>query len=136
MDIDALRRQLTLHEGRTRSPYRDSEGKLTIGIGHNLDDRPLSDRVVDMIFEEDVGVALRDLALKMPWYVSLSERRQLVLADMCFNLGIGKLLLFVKMIAALRRGDWNDAAAEMLDSKWARQVGNRALRLSTMMREG
>ena len=136
MDRTALKRLLTLHEGRRDRPYKDSEGNLTIGIGHNLDAKPLSDRVIDLIFEDDIADAIADLNRVLPWWVTLSDNRQIVIVDMCFNLGIGRLLKFSKTIAALQAKDWETAADEMLDSKWARQVGIRATRLADMMRAG
>ena len=77
-----------------------------------------------------------DLQKEWGWFNDLNDVRQEVLANMRFNLGLANLRKFKRMIAALERRDWVDASREMLDSKWATQVGNRAIRLSNAMRTG
>ena len=72
----------------------------------------------------------------MAWWLKLDDNRQRVLANMCFNLGYPRLRNFKKFLAALQTGNWEEAAEEMLDSKWAVQVGDRAKRLSKRMEKG
>lgn len=136
MDISALKKLLELHEGRRGSIYKCSAGYNTIGVGHNLDTNPISDKAIDVILEDDIAVVLSDLNKNLPWWRQLSERRQLVLADMCFNLGIGRLLGFKNTLKAMENGNYEEAANGMAASKWAAQVGRRAERLIKMMREG
>lgn len=143
IDPKRLKEQLTLHEGYKRSPYKDSVGKLTIGIGHNLDDNGLPAPIIDALFLFDVEQVTAQLQRHLPWIFGLDEVRQRVLFDMCFNLGILKLLKFKNTLAAVRRGDYEVAADMMMDSLWATQVGDgpggtydRAERLATMMRTG
>ena len=136
MNIPALKEQLARHEGVRLAPYRDSVGKLTIGIGRNLDDVGISEAEARVLLENDIIVVLADLDRQLPWWRTLSETRQLVLADMCFNLGIRRLAGFQKTLAAMQQGDWTTAAREMLDSKWAEQVGRRAQTLAQMMQAG
>lgn len=119
-----------------RHPYRDSVGKLTIGVGHNLDDKPISDRAVRVILEDDVSDATRELFNALPWTRDLDEARQAVLINMSFNLGIGGLLQFKKTLAAIKEQRWLDAGREMMDSKWAMQVGPRAHRLRKQIETG
>lgn len=136
MNVEKIKELLTLHEARRNRIYKCSQGFNTIGIGHNLDANPISERAIDIIFEDDLNVVLNDLTRNLPWWRTLSENRQHVLIDMCFNLGIGKLLGFKNTLKAMEEGRYEDAAEGMGQSKWASQVGTRATRLIKMMREG
>lgn len=136
MDIDILRLQLTRDEDKRARPYVDTKGKITIGIGRNLTDRGLSEAEIQFLFENDVKSSCDDLNQYLPWWKTLSDVRQRVLVNMCFNLGITRLLEFRKMLKALELGNYQLAATEMADSDWAQQVGNRAIRLEEMMRQG
>lgn len=130
-----LKARIKKHEGRRFTPYRDSVGVLTIGYGHNLEAKPLSQRVIDLIFEDDYHDALMD-AYRVPGFKSLNDARQAVIIEMVFNLGLPTLMEFNNTIAAINRGDFNKAAEEMLDSKWAHQVGQRSVHLAEIMRTG
>jgi len=130
---DALIAQLIQHEGQRSKAYQDSRGIWTIGVGHNLEANPISDMAIHQVLSDDITEIEGRLDLNLPWWRSLSEVRQRVLADMCFNLGIGKLLGFNNTLAAIANGRYSDAAALMLQSTWAAQVGKRAKRLSRMM---
>lgn len=132
----ALMNQLSTDEDVKLKPYRDSVGKLTIGIGRNLDDVGITRNEAFALLANDVARVERELDKTLPWWRQMPEARQQVLANMCFNMGMDRLLGFQHMLAALQVGHWDEAAAEMLDSKWAKQVGNRAQRLATMMRNG
>ena len=125
--------QLKLHEGLRLKPYRDSVGKLTIGIGRNLDDKGITREEARTMCMNDIEEVRRQLHL-YDWFVDLSEIRKKVIIDMAFNMGIYGMLTFKKMITAIKNKDYNLAADEMLDSKWAGQVGQRARRLAKMMR--
>ena len=133
IDLDKLKADLERDEGRRNLMYRDSKGIATVGIGHNMQ-RPLSDRVVDMICEDDMADVTMDLDNRLPWWRSLPEPRARGLANMAFNLGLPRLLEFEKMLAALEAGDVEGAATEALDSAWAREVGDRAERIATLFR--
>lgn len=114
------------HEGEVLTPYKCSRGVLTIGRGHNLE-HGISKAASDFIFKEDMDKAEADLKKYLPdVYDKLDANRQLVLIDMCFNLGIGGLLKFKKMLAAIKSGDYAKAAEELMDSAYARQVPERA----------
>jgi lysozyme len=136
MNIPKLKELLTLHEGLRLKPYRCTSDKLTIGVGHNLDDKPISPRAAEVMLEDDINDVLNDLDKNLPWWKDLSETRQLVLADMCFNLGIQGLLGFKNTLSAMQSGDYEKAANGMSQSLWAKQVGKRAERLIQMMRAG
>lgn len=136
MDYDRLCQEVTRDEGRRRSPYYDSVGKLTIGVGWNLTDNPLPDEVVDLLLKISLARAERDALALFPSLYSLSDARQRVLVNMAFNLGISRLGGFRRLRSAVAEEDFAGAAREMLDSKWARQVGLRAHRLAKLMEEG
>lgn len=136
MNVHHLLDQLIVHEGLRLKPYRDTAGKLTIGIGRNLEDRGITEAEARYLCLNDIGVVEVDLTRNFPRWLHLSERRQMALADMCFNLGWPRLSQFKRMFAAIEAGDFDAAAAEMLDSLWAKQVGRRAETLARMMREG
>lgn len=136
MNRDALKLQLRKHEGVRAKPYRDTVGKVTIGVGRNLDDRGLKPSEIEMLLDNDVDDVLKDIELNLPWFATLSEARQLVIANMVFNLGITRFLQFNATISAIRNGRFGVAADQMLASKWARQVGQRARDLAAMMRDG
>jgi lysozyme len=130
MDIyDQLRRD----EGVRQFPYKDTVGKLTIGVGHNLTDKGLNELAIDYVLKLDVGEVRDALAAALPWFTTLSEARQGVLLNMGFNLGTAGLLAFHRTLGFMEAGDWNSAASEMLQSKWAGQVGNRASRLAEQL---
>jgi lysozyme len=135
IDLDPLRAQLTRHEDRRLFPYRDSVGKWTIGIGHNLTDDGISDAVCDLIFAEDLA-ACQDIFAKWPWLALLDPVRQQVLLNMRFQLGFGAFADFHDLITSLKIPDYQAAAVAMYASKWARQVPERAQELATMMQTG
>lgn len=137
MNIDLLKVELERDEGKRNKPYRDSVGKLTGGVGRNLDDVGFSDDEISLMLANDINSrVLPGLTQFMPWYVRLNDVQQRVLANMAFNMGIEGLLGFRNMLDAVKSGDFNRAADEMLSSKWASQVGERATRLAEMMRNG
>lgn len=136
MNIDLLSQELTRDEGKRNKAYVDTVGKQTIGVGRNITDVGLSDDEILMLLKNDIARVLAELDKAIPWFRSMSEVRQRVLANMSFNLGLPTLLQFKATLGAMQAGRYDDAASGMMDSKWARQVGQRAVRLAQMMREG
>jgi lysozyme len=136
MNRDELRSMLVLHEGLRLKPYKCTAGKLTIGVGRNLDDNGITQAEAFHLLENDIIAVEDDLDRTWPWWRQMTDARQQVLADMAFNLGITRLGGFVNTLAAMKRGDYEAAADGMLASLWASQVGRRAQRLAKMMREG
>lgn len=132
--IEKLKKSLTLHEGRKNLPYVDTVGKITIGIGYNLTDRGLDDEWIDNQFLKDINYFYDELN-KFEWFDHLNFDRQVVLIDMCF-MGLKNFLKFEKMIDAIKAQDYNKAANEMLNSRWAQQVKGRAINLANAMRIG
>lgn len=135
-DREKLIDLIIYHEGLELKPYRCTAGHLTIGIGRNLDDRGITEDEARFLCQNDVDIVEQELARKFPFIVGLDDVRIRVLLDMAFNLGVPRLSAFSNMWAALEEGDYKQAAVEMLDSRWARQVGRRATNLSQMMEIG
>lgn len=155
-DRAAMRAELRVDEGEKLRVYRCTAGKLTIGIGRNLDDvgiRPAETERLGIskasvirtgitpaqsaaLLDSDLDEVERGLDRFMPWWRSLDPVRQRVIVNMAFNLGVPGLMKFRNTLAMIKRGDYAAAAVAMGQSKWADQVGQRAVRLQHMMRTG
>ena len=126
---------LIKHEGIELKPYKCSAGRYTIGIGRNLQDCGITAQEALFLLDNDIERVTKELeVLRFTQY--LNEPRKIALLDMLFNIGFPRFLKFKRMIAALEEQDYDEAALQMLDSKWATQVGNRAIELSEMIRTG
>ena len=145
MDLEVLRKQIEADEGCKYEIYLDHLGLPTFGIGHLVTEsdeeynRPVgtfitTDRVAEC-FNKDVGTVLEDCERLYPDFDSLPEEVQLIIANMMFNMGYSRLSKFKGMKAGVDARDWQQAADEMVDSKWYHQVTNRAERLVSRMRE-
>ena len=104
--------------------YKDSEDIWTIGYGHNLE-RGISPAIAEAILTEDITDAIKD-CYKFDWFPNLTEARQVVICSMIFNMGLTRFNGFKKTITYIEIEQYENAALEMLDSKWAIQVGPRA----------
>ena len=140
LDLPALRAELRRDEGLpggkpALKPYRDTVGKLTIGYGRNLDDVGIEPEEADWMLDHDIAIRIGALHARLRWFDQVDPVRQRVLINMAF-MGVEKLLGFHKMLAALMVRDYETAARELLDSKYATQVGQRAVRLAHMLRTG
>lgn len=156
MNREVLRAELKRDEGLRLKTYRCTAGKLTIGVGRNLDDvgiRPsetdrlkitvasckakgITEAQADALLDYDIDCVLGDLEHHLPWTAKLDEVRIRVLANMAFNLGIRRLLGFKNTLKMVEQGRYEAAASNMLQSLWAKQVGVRARRLSDLMKKG
>jgi lysozyme len=121
--VNRLHRLLIRHEGFVSKPYEDTTGNITIGVGRNLDSVGLSRDEVLYLLNNDIERCDRELRHNFKWYLTLCRVRQDAIINLCFNLGITKLLTFKKALAAMEQEDFELAAEEFLDSKWAKQVG-------------
>ena len=121
-------------EGFRERIYRCSAGKQTIGYGWNIEDQPISRLSAQMILADQIDSVTGELNDALPWWETLPDAAKLGLANMAFNLGLTRLLKFKKMLAALEAHDFGLAALEALESKWARQVGSRALRIADLFK--
>jgi len=111
-------------------------GKVTVGVGRNLTDKGLTMAESDLLLQNDIAYVTEGLKKFFPWTETLDDARNGVLQNMAFNLGLGGLAEFRNMLGALEQGKWDDAAAEMENSKWAKEVGARASRLAVQIRIG
>lgn len=126
---------LKTHEGLRLKPYRCTAGALTIGIGRNLDANGISEDEAILLMRNDLAKCKAQVAtLDMP--ADLGEVRTAVLVNMCFNLGFGGLKSFKNTLSLIRNRRFKEAADAMGQSKWARQVGQRAVTLRRMMETG
>ena len=153
---EALIDQLILHEGMELQVYKDHLGIDTIGVGRNLEDRGITDGELAFmnmlkteVYEQgiteaharfllanDIDIVEKELSNAHPCISGIGDVRIRVLLDMGFNLGVPRLNKFKNMWKAVHNRDFSLAAVEMLDSRWASQVGQRAVRLSNAMRDG
>ena len=145
IDVDQLREQLIIDEGQVNEIYKDHLGYPTFGIGHLVLESdpeygqdvgtPVSEERTIECFEQDVQSVLSDCKkLHEGWDDYPEEVRQIV-ANMMFNMGLTRLSKFRKHNAALQCGDWKEAAVEGRDSRWHKQVTNRAERLMVRLEE-
>lgn len=155
-DRDELVKMIAIHEGIVLNVYQDHLGIDTVGIGRNLQDRGITDgellfmnKTIDDVYDNglteeeayylcmnDIAIVEKELLDSKPIVNQLSAVRQMVLVDMAFNMGVPRLRLFKNMWLAIEKVNYPLACVEMLDSKWANQVGKRAVRLSEAMKNG
>lgn len=126
---------LKVHEGFSQYSYKCKLGVTTVGYGRNLESRGLTEHEAEFLLRNDIDEADNWCSVSLPYYKTLSVARKSVLIDMYVNLGATGLLKFKRMHAALGNKDYQRAAHEMLDSRWATQVGNRAIQLSKIMKD-
>lgn len=136
-----LLEMLKRHEGAVvengrHVPYRCPAGKLTIGYGRNIEEFGLSEDEVEYLLDNDIARIIKELSSEYPWFSSLDDVRKDAIIDISFNLGATRLRGFKRALAAMEVADYKAASTEFLDSKWARQVGGRALELADMIRTG
>ena len=134
MNLDKLKEILANHEGEKLRLYKCTAGKLTIGIGHNIEDKGISKAVSDLLYREDIQEVLDDLPIIFHDFDNLPENIQLVLADMRFQLGARGIRGFRMMIKAVGALDWPGMIRQMKDSAWYSQTPNRANHLIRMVK--
>ena len=134
MNKEKLIEELKRDEGVELRPYKCSAGFLT--LGRNIQERGITMDESDYLLANDIKICEEEASKVFKWFPSLTDDRQRAIINMVFNLGLTKLLHFKKFLAAMEAGDYETAGKEMLDSKWARQVGNRSDRLEQMIVNG
>ena len=130
---------LIKHEGSEKYAYFCTSGKLTIGVGRNIDPEGgigLSPREITYLLQNDVDRVEQELINSIPWVEHMEWQRMDALVNICFNLGLPRFLKFKKALAAAEDQDWELCADEFMDSMWASQVGQRAVELTTIIRTG
>lgn len=132
--MKSIKEQLIEHEGLGKKVYTCPAGRLTIGVGRNLEDRGITEEEALFLLANDIRECEEDLRKIFDNYDGLDQARKQVLIDMRFNLGPNRFRNFRKMIAAVQGRDFKRAAEEMKDSAWYGQVGQRARNLYKMMK--
>lgn len=136
MNYQTLRESLILDEALRLKPYVDTKGKTTIGVGRNLTDVGISKDEAIFLLDNDIKHVIEGLDTLIPWWRGMSDVRQHVVMNMCFNMGLSKLMGFKLALSAMESGDYETAANQMLNSAWYGEVGPRAIRLVSLMRSG
>ena len=137
LDLGKLTGSIQAHEGLRLKPYADSVGKLTIGYGRNLSDVGISLQEATFLLQSDIDKAISAAQGESWWpHVSGNDPRARAMCELVFNLGVAGVRTFVQAVAALCNDDFETAANQFLNSKWASQVGQRASILSEMIRTG
>ena len=139
MNRAKLREELIRDEGLRLDAYKDTVGLWTIGVGHLLGSSMRMEKITRSeamaLLESDIEDAVAIVKLAAPWLLVNEDARSRVLTNMAFNLG-SRLVGFKKFLVSVNDHNWSQAATEMMQSKWATQVGDRAVRLRDMMLEG
>ena len=136
---ERLIKMLKRHEGVKSHAYKCSAGKVTVGVGRNIDENGgigLTDSEIDMLLANDIKRVEQELKDRFSWFRNLDSVRREAMIDIAFNLGITKLLGFKKALAAMESGDYYWASTEFNASRWAEQVGYRAEELCDMIETG
>ena len=133
--IHRATQQLKEHEGLRLKPYKCTAGKTTIGYGRNLDDVGITPQEAGLLLDRDISVAYVNLQQMFSEFKSFSTSRQVALIDMIFNLGETRFRKFKNMIAAINDNDWEKVADEATDSTGYKQVGDRAKKVVSQLRE-
>jgi lysozyme len=143
MNTERLKEELKRDEGFRGLVYDCASGEpargvgaLTIGYGRNLQDVGITEDEAAELLNHDVNRAIADLITVVPQLMTLTDGRANALLNMVYNLGLTRFRGFKKMIAAVNQGEWDRAAEEAIDSRWARQVGERAMRIARAFKEG
>jgi len=133
--VAGLREDLIAEEGVRLKPYLCPAGETTIGVGRNLDDVGITqDEAMEML-DNDIDRVNAQLAKALPWLETKPPDVQRAIANMTFQMGIGALLKFKKMLAAIQARDYNAARREALNSAWAKQTPQRAKRVTDLFKE-
>ena len=134
MDLEKVKKRLIQEEGKKHFPYTCSANKLTIGVGRNIQARGISDITIDQMLEEDIDICLGELRQNLSWFDNAPSGIQDVLIDLAFNMGVPKLMTYVKTLELLRTSQYDKAADELLRSRYAATLPQRSGRNAKMIR--
>lgn len=133
MNYEQLKKDLIRHEALRLHPYLCSSDKLTIGVGRNLDDRGISEEEAMYLLDNDINICIRELMDNVPFYGRMPDDIKEILVNLTFNMGMPTLLKFQKMLGHVEAGRFEEASAELLNSRYAKQVKGRAVELASRM---
>ena len=136
MNYDILLEQLKDFEGLELKAYQCTAGKTTIGLGRNLDDYGSTEEEAYYLAKNNINELEDELDRAIPWWRQLDDARQRALINLSYNVGTTTLLKFKKTLQYLEDGSYEEAAKEVLDSRWADQVGRRAIFISNVFLTG
>jgi len=134
MNLEAIRNRLVLEEGLKLTPYKCTANKLSIGVGRNIEDRGISNETAMQMLDEDIDIMVNELHQNLSWFDKQNDAIQGVLIDLCFNMGISRLLMFVQTLKLIEQGQYAMAADELLDSKYAAMLPARSKRNAEILR--
>ena len=126
--------QLKIDEGYRRFLYKDSNGIWTIAYGRNIQNRGITESEAEYLLKNDIDDFAKQLRDRLYWFDSIHEDAQAVLIMMCFNMGLGGLLTFTHTLEHIKNENYKMAADDLLQSKYANQVGERAVRLANILK--
>ena len=130
-----LIKSIKQHEGYRSKVYDDSLGIPTIGYGFAIKDLELDEDICDEILKRKLDLLILSIRKRFDWFYGMPKDIQLVVIEMCYQLGVTGVSKFKKTIKYFENKDFKNASIEMLDSKWARQTPNRAKELSNRVKE-
>ena len=133
MDYTRLSKQLLYHEGIRLKPYRCSADKLTIGIGRNIEDVGITEEEAFYLLNNDIKKVVEQCQRNFKWFDGLNDLRKEAIVNLVFNMGFGKFLQFKKTIKHIENEEFELAGAELLDSRYAQQVGQRAIDVANQL---
>ena len=136
VNLERLTDQLIIDEGLKLKPYRCTSDKLTIGVGRNLQDNGITDEEARYLLKNDIARVAGECMAEFPWFSDLTEKRREAIINLVFNMGLSKFKQFKKTISYIEQGLFELAGTELLDSNYARQVGNRSIRVANMLADG
>ena len=128
--------QLKRHEGVKLKPYKCSAGKLTIGVGKNIEDNGITLEEAEYLLQNDIAEAKSQLLNSFPWMSTLNDARISAMINFTFNVGIGTVKKFKNALEHLKNREFDEAATEMLNSRWSEQVGARSKEIADQIRTG
>ena len=136
MDYERLKKQLVVHEGLELKPYHCSADKLTIGVGRNIQEVGISENEAMYLLENDIANVEAQCRTTFDWFDGLSNKRKEAVVNLVFNMGLSTFCKFKKTIGYIDQGLFELAGTELLDSNYARQVGQRSKDVAIMLAEG
>ena len=136
LNIERLTNQLIIDEGLKLKPYRCSADKLTIGVGRNIEEVGISEEEARYLLKNDIEMVTAQCLAEFPWFILLSDARKEAIVNLVFNMGLTTFKKFKKTIGYIEQGLFDLAGSELLDSNYARQVGDRSVRVANMLANG
>ena len=136
MKLRRLTKTLIRHEGLREQPYDCPAGFLTIGVGRNLEANGISEEEALVLLRNDIVACYQQCKRAFPWFEELNDVRQEAIINLVFNIGLDGFKKFKKTIGFIKQEKWSEAATELLDSRYAEQVGKRAQEVSKMLETG